>query len=95
MSQIENTTTILPDIPLELQTDSFELLYELSHDKFFQIVFQLRSLAIAFLKHVLPSKIVEQIDLDALAIERRHQINDLFRGVPDLGFCRKMVIRET
>ena len=87
MSQPENKTTILPDVPLELQTDSIESLYDLSHDKFFQIVFQLKSLAVAFLKHVLPTKIVEQIDLDALTVERRHQINDLFREmIPDIVY---------
>ena len=38
MSQPENETTILPDVPPELQTDSLEPLYDLNHDKFFQIV---------------------------------------------------------
>ena len=92
MSQSENKITILPDVPPELQTDTFEPLYDLSHDKFFQIVFQLRSLVIAFLKHVLPPKIVEQVDLDALIIERRHQINSLFKEVI-LDFLYRVPIR--
>ena len=96
MSQPENTTTILPDVPPELQTDSLEPLYDLNHDKFFQIVFQLKSLAIAFLKQVLPKKIVEQIDLDTLTIERRHQISELFRGtIPDFVYRVPIRGRDT
>ena len=83
-------------MPLELQTDSIEPLYDLSHDKFFQIVFQLKSLAIAFLKHVLPTKILKQIDLDALTVERRHQISDLFREmIPDIVYRVPIRGRDT
>lgn len=51
----------------------------LSHDKLFDAMFHIAELAIAFLRAVLPSMMLEKLDLEKLTIERKDFIGPTFR----------------
>lgn len=51
----------------------------LTHDTFFEEMFQILELAAAFLKNVLPSKIAVQLDFDRISIEAKDFLSVLFK----------------
>ncbi len=65
-----------------------------THDTFFVETFQLRRIAKAFLKRVLPPKTLKLLDLDALTVLPRHVTNSLFKGkIADVIY--RVPIRKT
>ena len=52
-----------------ISLDDWVSIYHINHDTFFQLVFALPEVAIAFLKNVLPSKTIETIELEKIEIQ--------------------------
>ncbi|MDR1486071.1 MAG: Rpn family recombination-promoting nuclease/putative transposase, partial [Planctomycetaceae bacterium] len=56
------------DIPIEKQFATTLV----SHDTFFELVFQLQRVACALLRFLLPQQLLDEIDLDKLTVSVRH-----------------------
>ena len=61
--------------------------YCLTHSAFFEETFQMPSLGIAFLKKILPRKLLKRIDLEKLIVEKAKFSDDFFRETrPDIVY---------
>ena len=68
--------------------------YCLTHSTFFEETFQMPSLGIAFLKKVLPRKLLKQLDIDQLTVKKMKFRDVLFRETcPDIVYKVSIFIR--
>jgi len=61
--------------------------YKLPHDAFFKATFAMQDFAKAFVKHILPKKLVAKLNIEKLTVEKLEFRDDLFRGLfPDIVY---------